>query len=133
MKNSLENVTRTVGKTLRLVRYIYFGEISTSCCICFAAVTNLLFWHMFSLVMNYYLGVHLNAVDEDGFAALHWACANGQVDTARFLTGKGADVSVEGNQGETALLLAACFGFVDIVRLLLSMAAEVNHVDVVRR
>ena len=73
--------------------------------------------------------MEVNDVDENGFTALHWACANGQLGTVEFLIKNGADVAVAGNQGETPLLLAACYGFIEIVKFLLSMGVNVNYSD----
>ena len=71
----------------------------------------------------------MNNVDDNGFTALHWACANGQLGTVEFLIKNSGDVGVAGNQGETPLLLASCYGFIEIVKYLLSIGVDVNYAD----
>ena len=80
-------------------------------------------------LISFRSGVDVNNVDDNGFTALHWACANGQLGTVEFLIKNGGDVTVAGNQGETPLLLAACYGFIEIVKYLLSIGVDVNYAD----
>jgi hypothetical protein len=95
----------------------------------------------------------LEAKDEKGRTALHWAAAWGNETLLRYLLGESgtrkADVQASGHRGKTALHLASAHGHTRIVRLLLNhnanckatshgewtamhMAAEQGHKEVVR-
>lgn len=67
--------------------------------------------------------------DINGLTALHWACAYGQLMSVQLLLEAKAQIDIEGPDGETPLLLAASGGHHDVVRLLLSGAANPNHID----
>ena len=54
------------------------------------------------------------------------ATLTGEVETAKFLIGKGANVNVQHKDGGTPLHGAAFLGQVEIVKLLLENKAEVN-------
>ncbi len=56
--------------------------------------------------------------------ALHWAAANGLLDTASLLIEEGAEVNETDHFGNTPLHLA--FRYPEMVRLLLDSGAEVN-------
>jgi ankyrin repeat protein len=58
-----------------------------------------------------------------------WASAYGQVPTVQLLLQHGAQIDFEGHEGETPLLLAAAGGHHEVVRLLLTEGADVNHGD----
>ncbi|GAB1606117.1 ankyrin repeat family A protein 2-like [Argonauta hians] len=73
--------------------------------------------------------VNINKPDEQGFTALLWAAANGQLATVEYLLQNGANPYAQGNKGENALLFACCYGYVDIVKLLLKLGMDVNYVD----
>lgn len=85
--------------------------------------------HCLKLALFFPTGVDINSADENGLTALHWACANGQLATVEFLVKNGAEVSVCGNQGETPLLLASCYGFLEIVKFILCMGVDINYAD----
>lgn len=72
---------------------------------------------------------HANVADSNGLTALHWAAAYGQLISAQLLIESGAEIDIEGSDGETPLLLAASGGHHDVVRYLLSEGANPNHVD----
>ena len=48
-------------------------------------------------------GADVNAKDNDGKTALHWAAWDGKVDITTFLIEKGADVGAKDENGKTAL------------------------------
>ncbi|XP_054279213.1 ankyrin repeat domain-containing protein 50 [Macrosteles quadrilineatus] len=77
-------------------------------------------------------GKDLNAVDDEGLSALMWAAYHGQIHTVSALLrvddGR-LEVDWAGMWGETALMLAAGQGHLEIVRLLVSAGADVNHQD----
>jgi ankyrin repeat protein len=58
-----------------------------------------------------------------------WASAYGQVPTVQLLLKHGAQVDFVGEEGETPLLLAAAGGHHEVVRVLLTEGAAVNHAD----
>ena len=58
-----------------------------------------------------------------------WAAAYGQSPTAALLLRAGAQHSLKGYDGETAIHLAAAGGHTDIIRQLISAGASVNEVD----
>lgn len=78
-----------------------------------------------------FLGADVNSTDDSGLSPLHWACANGQLPTIEYLFHSGACISVTGNNGENALLLASCYGYPDIVKYLLKLGMDINYSDVV--
>lgn len=55
-----------------------------------------------------------------------WASSNNQLETVKFLMEKGADFNLQGNQGETPLLLAAAHGHTQVVASLLQAGMEIN-------
>lgn len=71
--------------------------------------------------------------DSNGLTALHWAAAYGQINSVQLLLKNGAVLDKLGPEHETPLLLAANGGHHDVVRLLLSKGADVNHTDDVRQ
>jgi hypothetical protein len=75
------------------------------------------------------LGTDLNRTDEFGFTPLLWACANGQLITTKYLLDLNVDLGIVGNHGENALLFSSCFGYSDIVKLLLQLGMNVNFTD----
>ena len=60
-------------------------------------------------------------------ALLYDACEKGQVDAARLLLDKGADVDRARKDGVTPLWIACLNGHVDVARLLLERGAVVEH------
>ena len=71
-------------------------------------------------------------MDEHGLAPILWACSNGQLLTVQYLVTMKVNKDVVGNHGENALLLASCYGYTDIVKLLLKLGMDVDYVDEVR-
>jgi ankyrin repeat protein len=69
--------------------------------------------------------------DSNGLTALMLASSYGQVPTVLLLK-LGAQVDFEGQERETSLLLAAAGGHHEVVRLLLTDGAAVNHADEVK-
>ncbi len=63
----------------------------------------------------------------DLFVELFIACGEGQVDAARLLLDKGADVNRADYHGSTPLHLACAAGHLDVARLLLEKGAEVDR------
>jgi ankyrin repeat protein len=65
----------------------------------------------------------VEAVDECGQNALHWASANGHLEMVRFLlTMTGANLEVTDNDGFTALHYACCYGHWEVVEYLVETA-----------
>ena len=79
--------------------------------------------------MLYFLGGNINSVDEYGLTPLLWACANGQLATTEYLVEMKADLDLVGNHGENGLLFASCYGYHDIVKILLKLGVDVNYTD----
>lgn len=67
--------------------------------------------------------------DSNGLTALMWASAYGQVPMVQLLLKHEAQVDFVGEEGETPLLLAAAGGHHEVVRVLLTEGAAVNHAD----
>lgn len=82
-------------------------------------------------------GADVNAVDENGWTALNYACGeydldklgNGNLKLARFLIFKGADVNAKDKDGSDALTNAAVNGNIEIAKLLIKHGAKVNNKD----
>lgn len=69
-------------------------------------------------------GVQLDAADDDGWAALHYAAWYGHVDAVGVLLAAGADVNVRNGAQATPLHFAAGAGRVAVVRALLQAGAD---------
>ena len=69
-------------------------------------------------------GVSLDAVDDDGWAALHYSAWYGHSDAVRVLLAAGADVNVRNGAQATPLHFAAGAGRVAVVRALLQAGAD---------
>jgi hypothetical protein len=71
-------------------------------------------------------GAQVNAIDDSGFAALHWAAMGGKLEIAQCLVEHGADVNVRSRTGCTPLHPAARTGELDMIQYLLASGAEVD-------
>jgi ankyrin repeat protein len=68
----------------------------------------------------------LNAVDEEKYTALHWACMRAQWEIAKYLIEKGADLNIKGGDGAPPITWAAHHDNVEIVRSMVERGAELN-------
>lgn len=71
-------------------------------------------------------GIDVQAKDNDGFTALHWAAWSGMPATSYLLIKAGLNVNQPENNGYTPLMLAALRGNAEVVRLLLQMGADAS-------
>lgn len=71
----------------------------------------------------------INATDEDGATALHWATRADELETASLLIRAGADVNAENRLGVTPLYLAAQNGNAAMIQKLLAAGAKADQVD----
>ncbi len=73
---------------------------------------------------------HFSVKDKD-IHPLHWAAQQGNLNIARFLVDKGADIGVKDNDGRTPLRVAAYSGNLDMVKFFLdrNMSIEVKNND----
>lgn len=78
------------------------------------------------------VGGSVDATDEKGLTGLMWACAYGQLGSAKHLLKCGANVNYRGPKLETSLHLAAAYGHHDVVKLLLGYNADPNMCDEVQ-
>ena len=75
-------------------------------------------------------GAEINAKDSDGQTALMYASKRSFNETAAFLLKNGAEVNVQSKKkGITALMLAAGWGNVELVHMLLEHGADANLTD----
>ena len=74
-------------------------------------------------------GINVDAVNEDGFAPLHFACAKGYKDIVKMLLDKGANASIISNQSITPLHFAAKSGHKEVLQLILDAGADINATD----
>ncbi|ABZ92643.1 Ankyrin repeat protein [Leptospira biflexa serovar Patoc strain 'Patoc 1 (Ames)'] len=65
--------------------------------------------------------------NEDGYTLLHYAAELGNVDLAKFLITKGADLNVPMKDGNTPLATAISFSKTEIIRLLLEQGVDPNY------
>jgi hypothetical protein len=71
----------------------------------------------------------VNAVDELGCSALHWAALNDRMPVINALLERGIRVDTASNEGQTALHWAALKGHIRATDALCRASAEVNAVD----
>ena len=72
-------------------------------------------------------GVDINAGDNEfGVTALAWAALLDDMEIAKFLIEKGADVNAKSRDGSTPLHSAAFLGHAEIAELLIQKGADVN-------
>ncbi len=69
---------------------------------------------------------NIDAQDNFGMTALHWAAARNDEQTVNELLKRNADVNIRDNDGNTPLHYAARNGYLHIVRALLAHNAQVN-------
>jgi len=68
----------------------------------------------------------LNALDENKYTPLHWACIRAHWDVAKYLIEQGADLNIQGGDGGTPLNWAGHHDDVEIVKLLIAKGAKLN-------
>ena len=61
------------------------------------------------------------------YNALHWAVKEGIKEAVEFLLEEGMDTEAVDCQGHTTLWLAAEFGHIDVLELLLAKGAKLDH------
>lgn len=71
-------------------------------------------------------GMDINAVDPDGYSALHRAASKGQNDIIKKILSSGAKVNIKNRLGETPLYLAAQAGHVKTLKLLVNAGADTS-------
>jgi hypothetical protein len=71
----------------------------------------------------------VNAKNQHGSTALHWAAIKGHDDVARYLLSKGAQVNIKDTNGFTPLHRAAYWGSLDVAQTLIAGKANVNAKD----
>ena len=81
--------------------------------------------------MDHFAGIRAMLVAREGSAGqrLVWASALGSVFAVRSLLAEGADVNFADEDGQFALIAAACWGYLDVSELLLVAGANVNLID----
>ena len=70
--------------------------------------------------------VHVNAADNKGWTALHWAASTGLEATVKMLLDHGAETGAKTSRGHTPLHMAAEEGLLEVVELLIAAGSEVN-------
>ncbi|PRD25278.1 UNVERIFIED_CONTAM: Ankyrin repeat family A protein 2 [Trichonephila clavipes] len=91
-----------------------------------------LFWGDMRFDENFDYSFDPNQTDKHGFTPLMWAASYGQRATIKKLIELGAHINTVGNNGETALILAASAGHAFVVKQLLKHYAIVDHRDEVK-
>ncbi len=74
-------------------------------------------------------GINVNAVDEMGFAPLHYASKKGYRDIVKLLLDKEADVNLISNESVTPLHMAVNSGNKEVIKLLIDAGADINATD----
>ena len=68
----------------------------------------------------------LNALDEEKYTPLHWACIRGYWEVVRYLVEQGADLNMQGGDGGTPLNWAVHHDNVSIAKLMIDKGAKLN-------
>lgn len=71
-------------------------------------------------------GINVQAKDNDGFTAMHWAAWSGMPYCTLVLAEAGLDINAQENNGFTPLMLAAMRGNNEVVTMLLSLGASAD-------
>lgn len=74
-------------------------------------------------------GANIEAPDQRGYRALHWAALAGQIEAVEFLLQKGAQVEARDSEGYTPLMWAAQNRKLTVLRRLLVAGASANAPD----
>lgn len=76
-------------------------------------------------------GADVNAIDDTGFAPLHYACRRPAIDIVKYLIDSGAQVHCvsKNKKADTPLCAAAQGGDLEVINLLLQKGANVNYVN----
>merc|ERR1719320_533584 len=69
----------------------------------------------------------INAVDSEGYTALHWAAASGELASVEVLLGAGCNHSIQNRDGVTPMAIAQIEGFHEIYDLLNSKGANAGN------
>ncbi len=69
-------------------------------------------------------GIDVQAKDNDGFTAMHWAAWSGMPYCTLLLAEAGLDINAQENNGFTPLMLAAMRGNNEVVKMLLTLGAR---------
>lgn len=82
---------------------------------------------MVKLILDY--GANADEIDESSgyFSALHEAASMGSLDVVKLLINRGVKIDRANKNGETALLKAAGFSHIDVIRFLLESDADFFH------
>ncbi|KAJ2953625.1 hypothetical protein O0L34_g1229 [Tuta absoluta] len=72
----------------------------------------------------------VNAPDNSGYTALHYAARCGNVDTCKILLNNGADINAQTSGKATPLHKAAAAGKINTVKFLIQSGADINLQDV---
>lgn len=83
---------------------------------------------LFGIIFNLFLG-SIKRTDYNGHSLFHWAVQNKDIGLCRILISKGCDIETSNNFGVTPLMLASFCGYIDIVRLLLLLKADVESIN----
>ena len=70
-------------------------------------------------------GAEVNARNDDGATALHWACYKGYLESARLLLDHGAALEAKDEDNETPLHWASCNNKLDVVKELVQQGADI--------
>jgi ankyrin repeat protein len=74
-------------------------------------------------------GGEINAREEGGWTAIHWAARNGAMAALRMLLKRGCDVNITNDWKDTPLHEAASEGHLSAVKLLLKQGGRINSLN----
>ncbi len=77
--------------------------------------------------------INLNYINEKNQNLIHLMIPQNRVQSVKWLKTKGIDINMEDNEGNTPLSLAAQYGHVDMINLLLELGAKANHINKYKR
>jgi serine/threonine protein kinase len=99
--------------------------------ILFHCVKNNDYMSLVSLLTNHFVDINLNIIDEHDMSPLAYACKNGNINIAKYIVDKGADINFFGR--ERPFYYAIDYAHLNIVQWLIELRVDPNVFDIKRK